>query len=223
MIALASSAQAFDLRQPVGWRGSNSGTPPPSAPVNITPCSVALAPGTTGLVGEQVNITPGIWDDGSASLSYQLQRNGVNIPGATGTTYTLTEADASQPLTCIETAANGGGSEFQASSNDVTPLALHVPVAPGMIYAPSYDADFNRVGVTTPISWVDANPPTITALAYEWQESTDDASWFTMSGETSSSTAPGSVVSGRYYRVCTIATNAAGNSDPAYSPSVQVP
>lgn len=179
MHGLLSSAQASFLDQPPGWAGGTSGGSAPAVPVNITPCSVAFASGATGLVGEQVEVTPGTWSDGSASLNYQWQRGGVNISGATGTTYTLTEADASQTLTCIETAANGDGSEFQASSNDVTPLALSDPTN---TTAPVIAVDGSSI-LSSPGVWTGANPPLDTLRTYQWQEQVG-ASFFDLVGET---------------------------------------
>ncbi|HWJ82116.1 MAG TPA: CHAP domain-containing protein [Nocardioides sp.] len=44
-------------------------------------------------VGEQLSITPGVVDPADATVAYQWLRDGVEVPGATGTTYDVTGDD----------------------------------------------------------------------------------------------------------------------------------
>jgi len=89
-----------------------------------------IAPAVTGndYVGQVLTTTDGTWNNSPKSYTYQWQRNGANIGGATSSTYTQVTADAGQLITCIVTATNAGGSE-PATSNQVY----------------TFDADFNAV------------------------------------------------------------------------------
>jgi hypothetical protein len=55
----------------------------------------------TAEVGNTLTVTPGTWIK-SFTLKYQWQRGGVDISGATTTTYTVTLDDAGTSITCKE-------------------------------------------------------------------------------------------------------------------------
>lgn len=96
--------------------------PPPAPPVNASP------PVVTGVaqIGQTLTSTTGSWTGTAASYAYQWKRAGVNISGATGSTYVTQVIDAQQPITCTVTATNPDGSA-SATSNSITPL---IPVSP---------------------------------------------------------------------------------------------
>jgi len=74
----------------------------------------------TGLrVGTVLTIIPGVWSGlAPITLTYQWQRDGANIAGATATTYTLVAADVpGHKISCIETGTNGQGSGTASTSN----------------------------------------------------------------------------------------------------------
>lgn len=50
------------------------------------------------------------------SYSYQWERDGVAVPGATTATYTLQEADRGATMVCVVTASNGAGSASARSA-----------------------------------------------------------------------------------------------------------
>jgi hypothetical protein len=65
----------------------------------------------TGTVGQILNTTNGSWiGTQPVAYSYQWKRNGVNISGATASTYTLVLADAGASISCQVTASNSLGS-----------------------------------------------------------------------------------------------------------------
>lgn len=64
---------------------------------NTVPPSIA---GNTQ-VGQTLTVTPGTWT-GSPALTYQWQRDGSDISGATATTYVQAVADCSADITCLE-------------------------------------------------------------------------------------------------------------------------
>ena len=54
--------------------------------------------------------------DGLGAFSTQWQRGGVDIPGATGDTYVLTQADVGQTITAVTSFTDGFGSNESRTS-----------------------------------------------------------------------------------------------------------
>lgn len=100
----------------LGWfRQQASGGSTPSAPVN----TVAPVVTGTGYVGYTLTTTNGTWTGSPApTFTYQWRRNGVNIGGATSSTYVVTLTDEGVPVDCVVTATNGSGSA-NATSNSI--------------------------------------------------------------------------------------------------------
>lgn len=111
--------------------GSGSGPPANSnavgtvvepAPVNtVAPLVSGSAP-----VGSILSVTTGTWSNMGGYLpafTYQWTRAGVNIGGATASSYTTVSADATHAVGCTVTATNTGGNASQASSNTITPTS----------------------------------------------------------------------------------------------------
>jgi hypothetical protein len=88
------------------------------APTN----SVAPVASGTAIVGQTLTTTNGTWSGtpGTFTYSYQWQRNGSNIGGATSSTYVLVGADSGQPIRCVVTASNGVSPNGTANSNALT-------------------------------------------------------------------------------------------------------
>lgn len=102
------------------YYGRRSFSVTPSGPTNT------VAPAVTGTptVGETLSCSTGTWSGtGTISYAYQWQRDGSNISGATSSTYTLVEADASTSVRCVVTATDDIGST-SANSNAVSVAAL---------------------------------------------------------------------------------------------------
>lgn len=101
--------------------------PAPAAPANTS------APAITGTarVGQTLSTTSnGVWTGNPApTFAHQWRRDGVDISGATGTTYTLVLADLAASIDVEVTATNSEGSAT-ANSNDIGPIeaALAAPV-----------------------------------------------------------------------------------------------
>lgn len=98
---------------------------PPAAPVNtvapaVTPSSV--------VAGNLLSCSTGAWT-GTATIAYtyQWQRDGTNITGATGSAYlTVAANDQGHAIRCVVTATNSVGSA-SANSNAVTPTTPPPP------------------------------------------------------------------------------------------------
>lgn len=91
---------------------SNIITLPSYAPVNT------VAPVISGnqWQGQVLTTTNGTWTNSPTTFTYQWRRGGVDIGGATSSTYTLVAADRGASITCDVTATNVAGS-VTATSN----------------------------------------------------------------------------------------------------------
>jgi len=84
-------------------------------PVN----TVAPVISGTALVGNTLTSTTGTWtsDTGVISYLYQWTRDGVNISGATNSTYTLVFADRVRTIRCKVAAIDTDGTSAYVNSN----------------------------------------------------------------------------------------------------------
>ena len=99
---------------------------------------------------------------GTAPLSYQWKKDGINVPGATGSTLTLSNTQLSSAGVYTVTVTNGSGSiTSQAATLTVTPLE-----SPPILL--THPADI-RVAVGQSATFtVTASSPT--SLTYQWRE-----------------------------------------------------
>jgi hypothetical protein len=121
--------------------------------------------GATSL-GSLLTCTQGYWN-GTLPLTYtyQWKRNGVNITGATSSTYTIVIADSSANITCQVTATNIIGTS-SASSNTITAQAFN---APANTIAPVISGTIqeNQVITCSTGTWTGYAPITYT---YQWKK-----------------------------------------------------
>ncbi len=73
----------------------------------------------TGVVGQTLTCTMGIWTNAPTSYTYAWQRAGVAISGATASNYVLVAADSGKAIGCIVTGTNGAGSTAAPISNTI--------------------------------------------------------------------------------------------------------
>ena len=94
------------------------------SPVPVNKPTLAGSP----LVGQTLSCVNGGFLNGPRSYSYAWLRSGTPIAGATGVTYTLTDADLGRTIACRMSATNSAGTA------DATSEALYVstPGAPGV-------------------------------------------------------------------------------------------
>jgi len=145
--------------------------------------TVVSAPAVSGEVKEGVTLTatPGTWSPAGATVTYQWQRAGVGIPGATQNTYTPTTADVDQPLSLRVQASLPGrapatttitlGTVAAADVETETPPestepAPAVVTAPVVVTAPQITGKA-RFGSTLKVS-VGTWSPAPTQVSYQW-------------------------------------------------------
>ena len=174
--------------------GGGGGT----APAN----TVAPVVSGTATVGQMLSTTDGTWTGSPViTFTYQWQRAGVDIGGATNSTYVLVHADAGEVIRCVVTGTNGVGSS--SANSNATAAVTEVPantVAPVV----SGTATAGQTLSTTNGTWTGSPSPTFT---YQWQHGTTD-----IAGATASSYQIQSVYIGETIRCVVTGTNAVGNS-----------
>lgn len=119
------------------------------APVNT------VAPAITGdaIVGGLLTLSDGTWTGGVDAYAYAWARDGVAIPGATHSTYTVAFADIAAAISASVMATNVDGSTVAAATGGGTiPSTLTVEDGTGLPTADSYvsidtaDAYHLRIG-----------------------------------------------------------------------------
>jgi hypothetical protein len=96
-----------------------------AAPVPVPVNTVAPVVSGSNIVGSTLTATSGTWTNSPTSYTYQWRGNGVNIPGATASTYTIAAGDAFTTITCRVSAVNAGGEGAPAITNGIA--AVPVP------------------------------------------------------------------------------------------------
>jgi hypothetical protein len=124
-LGVATAASAHDGRgkgprpsQTQAARVMHSHTPRPTQAVSlrfVERQDVVISGSTT--VGSTLTVNPGIYEPAGDAVTYQWQRNGVNIDGATATTYTVAAEDAGKQIRVIETVTKAGYKSVSEHSN----------------------------------------------------------------------------------------------------------
>ena len=133
-----------------------------SIAIPTTPFTTAPEPTVTGTLaaGQVLTAVPGTWNP-AATFTYQWRRNGTPIGGATASTYTVTQADATNNLTVTVTGSAAGYTPTAKTS-----VALPVPATPFASAPVPTLAGTVAVGSTLTATVGTWNPAG--ALAYHW-------------------------------------------------------
>ena len=128
-------------------------------PANKIPPTVTGEPSDQSVAQGQ-SATFSVTASGSTPLNYQWQRNGVDIPGATSSTYTLsgvTSADNGARFRCVITNAFGFATSIEATLTVATP--------PVITTNPSNQSVVEGQSATFSVGATGAAP-----LTYQWQK-----------------------------------------------------
>jgi hypothetical protein len=157
-------------------RGSRD-VPAPARPVPVNTTAPSVV--GNGPAGQRVSCDPGTWDGAPAEFAYLWLRDGVAVPGATGNTYLLSDADAGARIACQVVATNAGGDSAPAiSAAGVLIPKIAPPGVPHVVAGAVPSGD----GVFT-LGW-DASDG---ATSYEIERAGPDGTW-TSVGATSQTT-----------------------------------
>ena len=97
--------------------------------INDTPTGAVIINGTV-TEGQTLTVSNTLVDeDGLGLVAYQWQQNGVDVPGETGTTYTLDQNDVGTTISARATYTDGYGSDESVTSTGTAPV-LNVNDAP---------------------------------------------------------------------------------------------
>jgi hypothetical protein len=183
--------------------------------------SVPVVTGTDA-VNQTLTSSTGSWSGGASNFSYQWQRCSpagsgcVNISGATGSTYKLTNADGDDTVRSTVSATNlNGASPYSASAS--TAVVVPVPAATGAPVV-SGIAGVGRSFSTTTGSW-----NTAASFTYQWLRCSADGSGCAAIPAATASTYP--LIgddAGHILKAVVSATNAAGTTSATSAASAVV-
>ena len=174
-IAGATSSSSFTLTAAqagkaitVSVTGSKSGftsaTETSKPTVKVAPGSLTGATPTisgTTRVGEKLTASAGLWTPSPVTLSYQWQRDGAAIAGATNSEYTLVDADSDTRISVTVTGSKLGYTGEPMTSEPTVPI-----VGPHLESSTPTISGTARVGeklTVDPGKWTDG-----ASLAYQW-------------------------------------------------------
>lgn len=135
-----------------------------------------VAPTITGTVrmGQVLSSTQGTWTGTpTPTITYQWQRGGVDISGATSSTYTVVSADISEELSCSVTATNVAGAATEDTNVLVNKWRDILLMAPEFVWAFS-DQPALTIGDPVP-ALIDPYGTTITSTMLTTQQATYQA------------------------------------------------
>ncbi|MBX9757198.1 MAG: hypothetical protein K2Y29_00365, partial [Beijerinckiaceae bacterium] len=130
----------------------------------VAPPVYTVAPAISGTArqGQTLSCSTGTALGSPKSYAYQWKRDGVDIAGATASTYLLVLADVGAVITCTVTATNAGGSVSSTTSGTSAVL----PLAPTNSAAGSISGSLVVGSVLSVTGQTWANTPT--SYAYRW-------------------------------------------------------
>jgi hypothetical protein len=155
--------------------------------VNDVPTgAVALA--GTATQGQVLTASNTIADlDGVGTITYRWQRqdgdgNWVDIDGATGETYTLTQDDVGAPVRAVASYTDGDGTAEEVASDPTTAVGNFNDDPTGAV-AVAGTATQGQV-LTASNTIADLDGPDLLTITYRWQRQDGDGNWVDIDGAT---------------------------------------
>jgi VCBS repeat-containing protein len=137
----------------------------PVANVNDAPTGAVTISGTA-TQGQTLSVSNTLDDaDGLGTITYHWQRDGVDIPGATGTSYVLAEADVGHTIDVVGTYLDGHGTAEKVSSNTVGPVANVNDMPTGAVTISGTAAQGGTLSASNTLDDADG----LGAITYQWQ------------------------------------------------------
>ncbi|PWT71908.1 MAG: hypothetical protein C5B60_10265 [Chloroflexi bacterium] len=176
-----------------------------SVPVNT------VLPTITGTaqVGQTLTASNGTWTNSPTGYTYQWNRAGSAIGGATSSTYVPVTADIGSALTVSVVASNAGGSGTAATSAATSPVIDIIPTNTA-VPTISGTAQVGQLLTASTGAWTH-NP---TSYTYQWAGNGTN-----IGGATSSTYTPVSGDLNHTITVSVVAINSGGSSSAATSPA----
>ncbi|MBK8335420.1 MAG: hypothetical protein IPL03_02000 [Sterolibacteriaceae bacterium] len=135
--------------------------------VNDLPTGSVTIDDTTPTQGQTLTASNSLADaDGMGTVSYQWQRGGVDIAGATGATYTATQADVGAVLRVIASYADGQGTPETVASADTSAVTNLNDAPTGSV---TIDDTTPTQGQTLTASNSLADADGMGTVSYQWQ------------------------------------------------------
>lgn len=183
----------------------------PQVPANTAAPSIT----GTAMVGEALSGSNGTWTNYPGSYAYRWLADDVAISGATANTYTLTSAEIGALITFEVTAFNAAGGSTPAVSDATSAVADYNP-EPVNLTAPSIEgvAVAGHQWSINVGTWA-YSPSSYTIDLY------DDADDSLVDSDVGTTPTIDSAWAGKALYASVVATNAAGDSDPAVSAATE--
>ncbi len=168
----------------------------------------AVAPLIDGIAvhGETLTALPGLWIHEAGDppvIAGVWRRNGIDIAGATGSTYVVNQADGGETITYAATATNAAGSRTQIGNG----IAIPVATVPERMAAPTVTATGSDSISASLAAAPNDGGSAITSYDLRWQA--DGGGWTTVTGISDPETVAG-LTADTLYNVQTRAVNAIG-------------
>lgn len=148
--------------------------------VNTPPAGLVVVTGTA-IQGQALTVTNTLADvDGLGTISYQWKANGAAITGATGTTYTLGQADVGKTISVTASYTDGQGTVEAVTSSDTAAVTAAVNTITGnsnnnvLLSTVGNDAIDGSAGTDT-VSYANATAAVTVTLTSNTEQNTGGA------------------------------------------------
>ncbi|MDO6420578.1 DUF4347 domain-containing protein [Amphritea sp. 2_MG-2023] len=156
-------------------------------------------------------------DDGLGAFSYQWQRDGVAVAGATGNQYQLDDADVGAVINVVVSYMDGGDThEVVISTATEVVSAVNDPIN-GLPQINGIHEEGQTLTANT--SGISDNDGLSAGFSYQWQRSLDGTNWNDISGATEVNYTLGNADVGQYMRVVVNITDDQGFAEGPLSSS----